>query len=210
MSLAFAKDADFDNKVNHNFAFKSIKQKEGDENTLVITGFANTTTKDRAGDVIPRETWEKFEAFNNYNKNPIILFNHDWDRPIGKMLSYNITEMGLEVTVEISKGADGNIYQLIKDGVLKAFSVSFYINDAKYISETDTFYITELEMLELSVVSIPCNADSIFSVVKSLGLNCSRKDLMSGNIPNDRKASKGLKLDPYDSFVLDKLLKQLI
>ena len=31
----------------------------GDEDDIIIEGMANTTTIDRAGDLIPRSTWEK-------------------------------------------------------------------------------------------------------------------------------------------------------
>ncbi|MGL5154049.1 MAG: hypothetical protein ACRC9H_03835 [Aeromonas veronii] len=31
----------------------------GDEDDIIIEGMANTTTVDRAGDLIPRSTWEK-------------------------------------------------------------------------------------------------------------------------------------------------------
>jgi hypothetical protein len=33
--------------------------KEGEEDDIIIEGMANTTSVDRAGDLIPRATWEK-------------------------------------------------------------------------------------------------------------------------------------------------------
>lgn len=137
------------------------------ENDLIIEGYANTVTKDRAGDIIPSETWLKPSALTNYMKNPIVLAFHNHSMPIGKVLEVKVTELGLFVKAKISKGA-GNVYDLIKDGVLSTFSVGFMILDANYDPKSDTFYITEVELTEISVVSVPCNQDSTFSVAKSV------------------------------------------
>ena len=142
------------------------KSLDEDSGNIKIRGFANTVSKDRAGDVIPRSAWEKASAMPNYEKNPIILAFHDHSRPIGKMTGYNISENGLEIEAEISNSVPE--YKLIKDGILKTFSVGFRILDADYKSEVDTFFITELELLEISVVSVPCNQDSTFELAKSM------------------------------------------
>ena len=156
---------------NNNYRAKvlapiSIKE-HAEDDSLVIEGYANTVVKDRAGDVIPKSTWEKPSALGNYNKNPIILAYHDHSKPIGKAIDIYADEKGLKLKAVISKGA-GDVYHLIKDGVLQTFSVGFAINDAKYVAEEDTFYITDVELHEVSVVSVPCNQDSVFTVSKSI------------------------------------------
>lgn len=151
--------------LSANFTAKSTSDAE--DAPLVIRGFANTVDKDRAGDVIPKSAWEGEKAMPNYLKNPIILAFHDHDRPIGKTVDYSITDRGLEIEAEISKAA-GAVYDLIKDGVLRTFSVGFRCLDADYDSETGIFLIKELELFEVSVVSVPCNQDSVFEVSKSL------------------------------------------
>jgi HK97 family phage prohead protease len=155
-------------KSNHNFELfcKDFKVKAGgDENTITVEGYANTTTKDRQGDVILEEAWTK-GGLDNYLKNPIVLAYHNPEKPIGEVTDYGVNNKGLHVTAEISKAA-GDVYTLIREGVLKAFSVGFRVEDAEYDKDTDIFVIKNLEMYELSVVSIPANADSIFSVRKS-------------------------------------------
>lgn len=154
--------------VNLNAQIKSVVVKDASDNApLIIRGFANTVSKDRAGDVIPASAWTTSDALKNFMKNPIMLFGHDHSRPIGKAIGLEPTEMGLQVEAEISS-ADPQIYQLIKDGVLKTFSVGFRIKDADYDDATNTFYITDLELFEISVVSVPCNQDSTFSVAKGM------------------------------------------
>lgn len=142
----------------------TIKSADGEED-ITIEGYANTTTKDRVGDIILEEAWVK-GGLNNYLKNPIVLAYHDHKNPIGEVLSYNVSNKGLHVTAKISKAA-GNVYNLVKQGVLKAFSVGFTVKDADYDSTTDIFVIKDLELYELSVVSVPANADSLFSLRKS-------------------------------------------
>jgi HK97 family phage prohead protease len=145
----------------------NIKEHEEDSDTLIIEGFANTVTKDRAGDVIPKSAWEMPSALSNYLKNPIILAYHDHRQPIGKMVEQEVTDMGLRIKASISKSA-GAVYGLIKEGILTTFSVGFNILDAEYDSPTDTYFIKAVELFEISVVSVPCNQDSVFSVSKGM------------------------------------------
>jgi len=153
-----------------NTQIKEIGMADDESEDLVIEGYANTTNRDRAGDIIPTETWQKSDALANYYKNPIVLAYHNHSNPIGKTIETGITDMGLKIKARISKAA-GNVYQLIKDGVLSTFSVGFMIKDANYDPKSDTFYITDLELTEISVVAVPCNQDSTFSVAKSIDDN---------------------------------------
>mgnify|MGYP000214508014 CR=1 FL=1 len=136
-----------------------------EELPLVITGYANTTGKDRSNDVIPDSAW-KGEALTNYKKNPIILAFHDHTKPIGTCDEATIDSKGLKVVATISKAA-GEVYDLIKEGILKAFSVGFIVKDADWDPKSDVFVIKDLELLEISVVSVPCNQDSTFSLAKA-------------------------------------------
>jgi len=154
--------------MNKKFEINSlfdVVEKDGKSETLTIKGYANTVSKDRTGDVIVKEAWTK-GGMDDYLKNPIILAFHDYSRPVGTTVDYNVTDKGLEIVAEISKAA-GEVYNLIKDGVLKTFSVGFSIKDADYEKEDDTFYIKDLSLYEISVVSVPANQDSVFSLAKS-------------------------------------------
>lgn len=156
-----------EDKRNKNFEVlcKNFTVKENTEkNTITIEGWANTTDKDRQGDIILEEAWTK-GGLNNYMMNPIVLFQHNPEKPIGELIDYSVNNKGLHVIAEISSAAQ-EVYTLIKDGVLKAFSVGFRVEEATYEKDDDTFYVSNLEMYELSVVSIPANAQSIFSVRK--------------------------------------------
>lgn len=148
-------------------SINNVEKMDDESGDLIIEGFANTVSKDRAGDVIPSSAWSTDGALRNYIKNPIILAYHDHSKPIGSMVEHSVEPMGLRIKAKISKAA-GDVYTLIKDGVLKTFSVGFTIKDANYDADTDTFFITDVELTEVSVVSIPCNQDSIFNLSKGL------------------------------------------
>lgn len=131
---------------------------------IFISGYASVNVPDRAGDVVPSSVWSKGMA--NYLKNPVILAYHKHSEPIGRMIEHKIDEKGLWIKARISASAEDE-FNLVKDGVLTAFSVSFRVLDAEYNSVTELFVIKELELIEISVVSVPMNQDCLFSLSKS-------------------------------------------
>jgi len=144
-------------------SFKMLS--EDDDGGLDIKGSASTNAIDRAGDIIEHDAWTK-GGLENFKSNPIILFNHNYDRPIGRAKELSVDGDGLNITARISKSAS-EIKDLIKDGVLGAFSVGFKVKDAEYMTETDGYKIKDAELFEVSVVSVPCNQNAVFSVAKS-------------------------------------------
>ena len=143
--------------------FKSLG--ESDDGGVNIKGSASTNALDRAGDIIQPDAWTK-GGLENYKGNPIILFNHDYNKPIGRATDLSVTDNGLDISAKISKAA-GDITQLVKDGVLGAFSVGFRCKDSEYMTETDGYKIKDAELFEVSVVSVPCNQGATFGLSKS-------------------------------------------
>ena len=143
--------------------FKSLG--ETDDGGVNIKGSASTNALDRAGDIIQPDAWTK-GGLENYKGNPIILFNHDYNKPIGRATDLSVTDSGLDISAKISKAA-GDITQLVKDGVLGAFSVGFRCKDSEYMTETDGYKIKDAELFEVSVVSVPCNQGATFGLAKS-------------------------------------------
>ena len=153
------------NKVfNLTSTFKALH--EDDDGSVHICGMASTHDEDRANDVIMAEAWTK-GGLGNFEKNPIILFNHDYNKPIGRATGLKVTDNGLELKAKISKSAPDHVAQLVKEGILGAFSVGFRVKDADYMSETDGLKIKDAELFEVSVVSVPCNQAATFSLAKS-------------------------------------------
>jgi HK97 family phage prohead protease len=143
----------------------SIKSVEEGETELKIAGYASTNSIDRSSDKILSTAWTK-GGLKNFQNNPILLFNHNYDKPIGRVVEVDTDSKGLRIKGVISKSA-GDVYNLVKEGVLSTFSVGFMIKDADYDKSADGLIIKDAELLEVSVVSVPCNQDATFSVAKS-------------------------------------------
>lgn len=155
--------------------------------SIYISGYASCNSTDRAGDVVPSSVWES--GLKNYLKNPIVLAYHDHDDPIGRVIDHKIDNKGLWVKARISAAAE--VFSLIKDNVLTAFSVGFRVLDAEYNAVTELFVIKELELVEISVVSVPCNQDTLFSLSKSFDNQEDYKTFKSQFAPKSESA-KGL------------------
>ena len=152
--------------MNKIFNLTSVfKAQSDDDGTIKIQGYASTNDTDRAGDVIEKDAWLQ-GGLDNFKNNPILLFNHDYNSPIGKATGLEVTDRGLKIDGIISKSA-GKIADMVKEGILGAFSVGFRVKDADYIEETDGLRIKDAELFEVSVVSVPANQSAVFSVAKS-------------------------------------------
>ena len=134
------------------------------QESVYITGYASTNDMDRQGDVVPTNVWEK--GIQNYLKNPVILAYHDHSEPVGRMVEHKIDAKGLWIKARISNAAE-DVYNLVKDGVLTAFSIGFRIIDAEYNAAAELFVVKELELHEISVVSVPANQNTLFSLSKA-------------------------------------------
>jgi HK97 family phage prohead protease/HK97 family phage major capsid protein len=157
------------NKVLHltsAFITKSepLPTAEGTIDSITIEGYASTNDIDRHGDVVPASVWEK--GMENYLKNPVILAYHKHDEPVGRMVEHRVDDKGLWIKVRVSAAAE-DVFNLVKDGILTAFSIGFRILDAEYNSALELFMVKELELHEISVVSVPANQNTLFSLSKA-------------------------------------------
>ncbi len=100
--------------------------------------------------------------WGRYRKNPILLYMHDWERPIG-FLS-NIRKVGKEYLADfnfdevtrVSKEA----YAMYQAGTLRAASIS---GKAYYTEKDGIKFATRFEVYEVSLVTIPANPDAVSS-----------------------------------------------
>lgn len=151
--------------VNSSFTkSEPLPTADGKVDSVMIEGYASTNDVDRHGDIVPVSVWEK--GIENYLKNPVILAYHDHSEPAGRMIEHRIDDKGFWVKARISAAAE-DVFNLVKDGVLTAFSIGFRIVDAEYNSAAELFVVKELELHEISVVSVPANQNTLFSLSKS-------------------------------------------
>lgn len=142
--------------------------------SLEIEGLANASVKDRVGDLIPKDAWDLTE----FKKLPIILFNHDQNHIVGKATAVEPTDEGLKIRVRLSNSKEGKVpyvRDLVQEGILKAFSVGFNDHGSAEKNADGINVIKRAELLETSIVSIPMNQDSLFTVVAGGQKSGSRK-----------------------------------
>lgn len=142
---------------------KKIKSVDG---SVQIEGYANTVDKDRVGDVVLPAAFEK--TLPQYMENPVLLFQHDWDKVIGTVTSAEVDDKGLLIKAKVSNAKDvEDVRTKIAEGSLRTFSIGYNEVDAVFDERTKTNVIKELELLEISVVTIPANANAKFTVVQN-------------------------------------------
>jgi HK97 family phage prohead protease/HK97 family phage major capsid protein len=174
----------FDSK----FTAKALPKDDDEDQSIIIEGYASTNDKDRHGDVVPSSVWEK--GLEDYLKNPIILAYHNHTMPVGKMVEHKVDAKGLWIQARITDAA-GDVYKLIKKGILSAFSIGFRIKDAEYNQAAEVFLVKDLELHEISVVSVPANQNTLFNLAKSFD-NDEEYSLFKQQFAPGSESAKGL------------------
>jgi HK97 family phage prohead protease len=166
-----------------------------DEDVSGMEFILSDETVDRIGDVIKASGWE----LDNFKKNPIAMFNHDRDFPIGKWKDVKIDGTALKGSLVMApKGTSPRIDEiraLIDAGILRAVSVGFkpIAFDQRIVEGRwagDVFI--KQELLETSLVSVPANPNAI-SLAKSLKISPATIDLVfAEHGKRDRVVRRGL------------------
>jgi HK97 family phage prohead protease/HK97 family phage major capsid protein len=130
-------------------------------------------TVDRYGDIVEPAGWD----LKNFKRNPIALFGHRSDFPIGKWADLRI-EGGKLIgrLVLAAKGTSQRIDEmiaLVEQGVLRAVSVGFRPLEMEPVDPKKPYgamrYLRQ-ELLETSLVSVPANPAAV-AVARSLNLS---------------------------------------
>lgn len=138
-------------------------------------------TPDRLGDIISASGWDLV----NFKKNPIALFNHNSNFPIGRWSDLKAEEGALRGHLVIApKGTServDEIRKLIEAGILRAVSVGFRPTEEKPRrgpkDEWLGTYYTQQELIETSLVSVPANPNAL-AVAKSLNISPAMIDIV--------------------------------
>lgn len=128
---------------------------------------------DRSGDIVQVDGIE----LKSYQTNPVVLYGHDhFGLPIAKAVSMGLNaKKQLEMVFEFADAATyafaDTVYRLIKGGFLKGVSIGARVIEAEWITDTVGEIVgrkyTALELLEVSVVTIPADSRALITAVKS-------------------------------------------
>jgi HK97 family phage major capsid protein/HK97 family phage prohead protease len=131
-------------------------------------------TPDRMGDIIESAGWDLKE----FKKNPIALFGHKSDFPIGLWRNVGVNkDKELRGHLELApKGTSPRIDEiraLVDAGILRAVSVGFKPVDYTPLNVKEPFggsRFSKQELVECSLVAVPANPNAL-SVAKSLKIS---------------------------------------
>lgn len=142
---------------------KSINKANG-----TLSAIASTGSVDRDGEIIePQAFGTHLESFR---RNPVILSQHQHvsfnaePTIIGSAKSVNIKDDQVEFEMEFASTSLAKTWRtLFEEGHAKAFSVGFIPkNGENRKKNSETVYVhTEVELLEISAVSVPSNRDAL-------------------------------------------------
>lgn len=117
-------------------------------------------TVDRYGDVIDPAGW----VLDHFEQNPIALFNHDSDFPIGTWADVRVESGRLVGRLTLAApGTSARIDELVSlvgQGVLRAVSVGFQPLATEPRGDGGLRF-TRQELLECSLVSVPANPSAL-------------------------------------------------
>ena len=157
---------DFKNKSMELFVGDLIVDEDVDTGILVVGGYANRY-KDDSGEIVVDRSGESVLPsgydLKSFMKNPILLYQHRKDEPLGKIISLELRTDGFYVEAEVHKVLHEKAYYAIQQEILTMFSIGFLVKD--YFEKEGVYYWSEIEILEVSAVSIGDNQESLFNVL---------------------------------------------
>jgi HK97 family phage prohead protease len=149
-------------------AYSLLTVKAVDEESRTIEGWATTPSVDRVGDII--------EPLGVKFKNPSpLLWMHRHDQPVGTVNFQRPTKEGVKFTAQLPKVAEAGTFRdrvdeawhSVRAGVVRAVSIGFRALDgAVEALPGGGARFKKVEVLELSLVSVPANQDATITAVK--------------------------------------------
>ena len=123
---------------------KALVEKKGEK----MIAIASDSSNDRQGDSIKQDNWD----LRNFRKNPVLLLSHQHHLPpvgVAKNIRIDGKKMTFEPVFHDITQQAREVKQMYIDGIMKAFSVGFMDSEKKN------------ELLEISAVSVPANANAL-------------------------------------------------
>ena len=113
-----------------------------------MVAVASDDSVDRHGDSIKQDKWD----LRNFRKNPVLLLSHNYNQPpvgIAKKFKLDGNKLIFEPVFHNITQQAKEVAQMYSEGIMRAFSVGFIDKEDKY------------ELLEISAVSVPANANAL-------------------------------------------------
>lgn len=154
-----------------NRAYSVLDVKAVNAETRTITGWATTPGVDRVGDVV--------EPLGVQYKNPLpLLWQHDHQQPVGLVEFGKPTAKGVPFTATFAEVTEPvglfnrieEAWQSVKAGLVRAVSIGFRDLGSEPIAGSWGTRFLKTEVYELSLVTIPANAEATITSIKSFDI----------------------------------------
>lgn len=151
-----------------NRAYSTIDIKSVSDGDRVITGVATTPSPDRMGDVV-----EPLGA--EFAAEIPALWQHAHDQPIGHVRFGKPTAKGIPFTMTLAKSDEPGVlkdrldeaWQSVKLRIVRAVSIGFRAIEYALMEGGGVRFL-KTEILELSLVTVPANADCTITSIRSI------------------------------------------
>lgn len=142
--------------------------KEVSEDQRVIRGMATTPEPDRVNDIVDPMGAE-------FGKNLPLLWMHDHSLPVGTVNFGKATPKGIPFEAKIPviaepaglKARVDEAWSSVKAGLIRAVSIGFRVKEYSVLEDTGGLKFSRTEIYELSLVSVPANANATITEIKS-------------------------------------------
>lgn len=150
-------------------AYSVLTVKAVDEDARLIEGIATTPTPDRMGDIVEPEG-------ASYSLPLPLLWQHDHAKPVGTVDFAEASSKGIKFRAKLAKVAEAGAlrdrveeaWQTLKAGLVRGVSIGFNPTEYSFMEESGGLRFRAWEWLELSLVTVPANAEATISTIKSL------------------------------------------
>lgn len=151
-----------------NRAYSLLTVKSVSEDKRIIRGVATTPSPDRVGDIV--------EPLGVKFTNPMpLLHQHDHRLPVGTVTFDMPTEKGITFEAHLPqieeagalKDRVDTAWGEVKAGLVRAVSIGFRPMEYSYLDDGGIRFSAS-EVFELSLVTVPANADATIQMVKSI------------------------------------------
>jgi len=172
----------FTNKLE--FGALSKGQGKTDEK-FYVRGYASTPDLDRQDELITWEALKKVES--DLLKNSTLFFDHNYSKPIGRVVKSKVDEVGLFIEAYISK-TQPDIRTLIEEGILNRFSIGGKILEMEQAPDLGkgAARVLDLELFEVSLVGVPANAEAKVTDYIKKAISDARKKEIKGEEVADK------------------------
>ena len=150
--------------------FSTLTVKSVGEDERVIRGVATSPAVDRVGDIV--------EPLGVTFKNPLpLLHQHNHHMPVGSVVFDTPTKGGITFEARLPridepgplKDRVDTAWGEVKAGLVRGVSIGFRALEGGYeVMKNGGLRFTKTEVMELSLVSIPANAEATISAIKSI------------------------------------------